>query len=365
MIKLNENIKKYRVQKGMTQSQLAAVFNVSEQAVSRWENGNTYPDITLLPAIADYFGITLDELMGMENYKDEREVEKILEQVKENERKGMIKENVKILLEAAKKYPKNYVILNYLVGQLNFEYCEDESQSKANCEKVIEISDRIVKECTDRRICNSAINEKIIALKELGRIEEAIKIAEEQSTIWESSNFRLMEIYTGDELKMHCKNNVMQFAQAMYWTILKLADLGFEDDSLTIRERINIAKKALEILDVVYEGNYGVESRLVAQMNRYIAAMEVLEGNIDATLDHLEKAAEYAVQWDTLPETVKFTSTLLSGKKVETSKMFKNFTWNECTELSEKLLQERYNLVRDTERFKAVEKRIAEYIIEK
>ena len=45
----------------MTQSQLADVFNVSEQAISRWENGNTYPDITLLPAIADYFHVTIDE----------------------------------------------------------------------------------------------------------------------------------------------------------------------------------------------------------------------------------------------------------------------------------------------------------------
>ena len=69
MIKLGENIKKYRHRKKMTQSQLASVFDVSEQAVSRWENGNTYPDITLLPALADYFGITIDELMGMENYK--------------------------------------------------------------------------------------------------------------------------------------------------------------------------------------------------------------------------------------------------------------------------------------------------------
>ena len=78
MIRLGENIKKYRQQKDMTQTQLASVFNVSEQAVSRWENGNTYPDISLLPAIADYFGISIDELMGMENYKDERETDKLI-----------------------------------------------------------------------------------------------------------------------------------------------------------------------------------------------------------------------------------------------------------------------------------------------
>ena len=41
MIRLGENIKKYRQQKDMTQTQLASVFNVSEQAVSRWENGGS------------------------------------------------------------------------------------------------------------------------------------------------------------------------------------------------------------------------------------------------------------------------------------------------------------------------------------
>ena len=74
MIRLSENIKRFRLMRQMTQTQLAEVFNVSEQAVSRWENGNTYPDITLLPAIADYFGISIDELMGMETYKDEKTI---------------------------------------------------------------------------------------------------------------------------------------------------------------------------------------------------------------------------------------------------------------------------------------------------
>lgn len=365
MIKLHENIKKHRLQKGMTQSQLAAVFHVSEQGVSRWENGNTYPDISLLPAIADYFQISIDELMGMENYKDERETEKIIETVKENERKGLIRENVKLLLEAAQKYPTNYVILGYLVSQLNFEFCAEDDKRKSNCEKAIEIADRILNECADKLICNSVINEKIVALRKLGRIDEAIAIAKDQPTIWESSNFRLMELLTGEELKMHCKNSTTQYAQALYWTILRMSDLGFEDDSLTIRNRINIASKALTILDVVYEGNYGCESKLVAQMNRYIAAMEVLEGNIDATLEHLEKAAEYAVKYDTLPETVKYTSTLLVGNELNMNTVFKNFAWNECTELNERLSQERYNLVRNTERFRAVEKKIAEYVIDK
>ena len=204
MIKLSDNIRKFRQQREMTQSQLASVFNVSEQAVSRWENGNTYPDITLLPAIADYFGITIDELMGMENYKDEKEIEGIIQSVKENERKGLIEENIRILQDAAQKYPTNYTILLYLAGMLNFEKCPNEEKSKKNAEKVIDVVDRIVNECNDRMTCNYAINEKIIALRELGRIEDAVKIAEEQPNVWNSSNFRLMELYKGEDLKQQC-----------------------------------------------------------------------------------------------------------------------------------------------------------------
>lgn len=361
MLRLGENIKKCRLLKDMTQTQLASIFNVSEQAVSRWENGNTYPDITLLPAIADYFGISIDELMGMENYKDEKTIEGIIQSVKENERKGLISENVALLLDASQKYPTNYTILLYLAGQLNFEYCTGEKKSKANHKKVIDIVNRIENECNDRMICNYAVNEKIIALRELGRIEEAVKISEEQPNIWNSSNFRLLELFTGDDLCAHCRNTEMQFAQAMYWTILRYADLGFENENFTVRERINISRKALDILDVVYEGNYGVESRLVSQMNRYIAAMEVLDGNVDATLDCLEKAAEYAIIYDSLPEKIPMTSTLLKGTVIELNNVFKNYSWTECAELNEKLKQERYDAVRDTERFKKIIKEIAEH----
>ena len=358
MIKISENIKKYRQQKCMTQSQLAEVFNVSEQAVSRWENGHTYPDIALLPAIADYFGITIDELMGMESYKDEREIEKLFEKCQEYDRKGHVKKSIKLLQNAAKKYPTNYTILMHLVKEMNFEYCDDAVHEKQNSEKVIEISTRVLNECTDRHICNSVTNEMIVAFKKLGRMEEAIDIAKEQPTIWETSNFRLIELLTGDELVTHCKNTVLQFVLATYSVLVKLADLDFANDKMTIRDRIAVVDRILKMLELVYEGNYGYESRLVSCMHRAIAAMEVLEGNMDETLDHLEKAAEYAVIYDTQPDKIELTSTLLDG--IECKDHYRNFSWTECSELNEKLKQERYDIVRETERFKAIERKIAE-----
>ena len=48
---------------GMTQRDLAEQLNVSDKAVSRWERDESAPDLTLLPLIADLFGITVDELL--------------------------------------------------------------------------------------------------------------------------------------------------------------------------------------------------------------------------------------------------------------------------------------------------------------
>ena len=57
-------IARLRLMKGMTQERLANLANVSAQAVSKWENDLSYPDIMLLPVLADVFGVSVDELLG-------------------------------------------------------------------------------------------------------------------------------------------------------------------------------------------------------------------------------------------------------------------------------------------------------------
>ncbi len=76
-IQIAENIKKFRMASGYTQSELATLLSVSPQAVSRWENGQAFPDITLLPLLAKYLNASIDELMGAEAQKN-RNLEKEL-----------------------------------------------------------------------------------------------------------------------------------------------------------------------------------------------------------------------------------------------------------------------------------------------
>ena len=62
MINIGKNIKSLRRRTLLTQSQLAESLGISAQAVSKWENGTSLPDIMLLPEIARVFGVSIDEL---------------------------------------------------------------------------------------------------------------------------------------------------------------------------------------------------------------------------------------------------------------------------------------------------------------
>lgn len=64
-LRLGEQLAFLRREKQITQEQLAQVMGVTNQAVSKWESGQSYPDITLLPRLAEYFQVTVDELLGV------------------------------------------------------------------------------------------------------------------------------------------------------------------------------------------------------------------------------------------------------------------------------------------------------------
>ncbi len=64
MVSIGEKIRYLRKQKNVTQEELAVVLHISFQAVSKWENSMSQPDIAMIPVIANYFGVSIDELFG-------------------------------------------------------------------------------------------------------------------------------------------------------------------------------------------------------------------------------------------------------------------------------------------------------------
>jgi len=72
-LSIGTNIKKLRTQYNITQEQLAEYLGVTAQAVSRWESGNGYPDIETLPALAGYFKVSIENLLGVDLTQEEQE----------------------------------------------------------------------------------------------------------------------------------------------------------------------------------------------------------------------------------------------------------------------------------------------------
>ena len=80
-MKLGENLQAYRKKTGLSQEEFAEKCEVSRQAIAKWESGESVPTIDKLIFLADYYGITLDELVGKEEKDDYTRLREIIERL--------------------------------------------------------------------------------------------------------------------------------------------------------------------------------------------------------------------------------------------------------------------------------------------
>ena len=125
MIKLGEKIKTLRKQKNISQEVFAKYLGVSFQAVSKWENGLTMPDVTLIPAIASFFGVSTDELFDFNLFETEKQVDSICHKSWKYRDTDPAKAE-RILREGLQRYPGNDIILNNLLYTLDCKTRADE-----------------------------------------------------------------------------------------------------------------------------------------------------------------------------------------------------------------------------------------------
>lgn len=125
MIKLGEKIKSLRKQKNISQEVFANYLGVSFQAVSKWENGNTMPDVTMIPAIASFFCVSTDELFDFNLFEVEKQVEAICHDAYRYRYSDSAKSE-QILREGLQRFPGNDIILNNLLYTLDYQTRSDE-----------------------------------------------------------------------------------------------------------------------------------------------------------------------------------------------------------------------------------------------
>ena len=113
-MKIGEQIKRLRKERNMTQEQLAEKIGISFQAVSKWENDISLPDVATLPIIAGFFGVSMDTIF---DYDAEKNAEKALEIAKQTWtlRESNPELGKSIIFEGLKQYPENDILLENLL----------------------------------------------------------------------------------------------------------------------------------------------------------------------------------------------------------------------------------------------------------
>jgi len=151
-MKLNiaQNLRKYRKERGLTQETLAASLGVSSQSISKWECGDGYPDIELLPDIANFFGITIDVLVG----NDPRSVQEDLRTFYQNVWKKNREEKLPYIHGYHMKYPGNACIANLLTKTVLYEYRDRLDGYRT---LLCEACRRVVDTCTEQELREEAI----------------------------------------------------------------------------------------------------------------------------------------------------------------------------------------------------------------
>ena len=120
-IRLGEKIRSLRKAKNISQEVLAQYLGVSFQAISKWENGDTMPDVILIPAIASFFDVSTDELFDFNRLVTEQKIQQACWNIAEfrNNDPARAESELRNLL---KQYPGNDVILTnltYVLQTLN------------------------------------------------------------------------------------------------------------------------------------------------------------------------------------------------------------------------------------------------------
>lgn len=138
MLYVAENLKALRKKKEWTQEEMAEAIGVSSQSVSKWERGDTYPDITLLPALANLYKVSIDAIIGMDKINDMEARTAVFKSGHEHLRQGDGKAAAAVFAEALKTYPSDESIMSELALVLSLEGEPEKLQQAASlCERVL------------------------------------------------------------------------------------------------------------------------------------------------------------------------------------------------------------------------------------
>lgn len=282
-----------RKEKGVTQDELAEYIGVSKASVSKWETGQSYPDITFLPQLATYFNITIDDLMGYSPQMTKEDIRKTYHKLSLDFATKAFDDVLAECFGIIKKYYSCFPLLYRMAVLLvnHYSLSKSEQQRIEMMQKSIELCERVRNESGDvwlakeatliQALCYLTLNEPLPVLDLLG--ETIRPITDEAALIAQA--YQMM----GNPQKA---KEVMQISMFQHLSALVSAAPSYI--LLSDGEQADeIIKRTLSISEV-----FGLESLLpntILQVYYVAAQLKCKNGNKEEGLKMLEKYADICI----------------------------------------------------------------------
>lgn len=285
MDKLSEKIKSLRKEKGVSQEKLAEYLGVTFQAVSKWENGATMPDITLLPEIARFFGITVDELLCAEKIDENRLYSEYNARACSLFRDGKRLESLEIWQEAYKKLPNDVRVKEMLMSAY-FDVDKVKYQKE-----IVELGSGIYYSDVDNYYKGQALREMAVTYAECGNNRLAQSWAKKADSVMHCQENLYYEINSGGELLQDVRFYTFWAFINLFYMTVKLA----QDGILQKNQSYETLETVARLFEELYKGDDAEFETLRQMFNLHSLAAEYADDEGGARY-HLERACELAIK---------------------------------------------------------------------
>ena len=327
-ITVSKNLKELRRGRGVTQEELSAYLSVSPQAISKWERGESLPELDYVVKLSNYFGVTVDDLLGVGEIKRKEKIEEYEAETAKYDRTGEAEKRVEVWRRAVEEFPNDLECLTRLMQCLHACGSSDE---------VIELAERILRESTDNHQRNSATQILALNLMCEERYDEAEKLIRTLPSIWITTDRLLCDLYRNNGDKE--KGREAACGNIMYYFDMALIDLY----NLCVFNKgdyehyIKLHEVAIKLADVIFDdGFYGFYNCRIYARHYWLAKLYTnLHNDEEKARYHLEAAAKCAIDYDNLPEKFTYKGTLF-GDGIEWTQ--KNITRTSTESICETLL---------------------------
>jgi len=291
-INIGRTLLQKRREKGLTQEDLANYIGVSKASVSKWETGQSYPDITFLPQLATLFNISIDELIGYEPQMSKEDIRKLYVKLSDDFASKPFDEVLSSCREIAKKYFSCFPLL-FHIGLLLVNNCMgtgDKGKSLSVLSEAKELFIRVKTESDDAELVQLALNMEACCALMMEKPNEVIELLEGTSRKIISNESLLAPAY---QMVGKLKEAKSTLQVAIYQYMINL--FGALTDYLVLcADNIGQFDKTYKIANDISDA-FGLEKLHPSLLIKlYIVAAQgyAMLGNKERAMEILEKYAE-------------------------------------------------------------------------